>query len=181
MSQYASSADVQAYCATLNLDQLTINTVLGSPGMSGYSGVSGYSGYSEDTVINNICAAQSSFIDSYLCGRYATSITGPAGVMTSLKVHCIRLSLYVLFQGRNMAEQYHSLLDDRDITLEWLRGVAAGRYAIPGQAPPVVVPTLDSVGLTGGSDVRVFGPGAPGFSNDDRFNNSRLNVGDIWL
>lgn len=157
---YATSEDVENYCAMLNFDQLTINTVFvqdtGDTGASGDTGIGG-AGLQGDAVMTAACAAQSSFMDSYLMGRYSTPILVPSNVMGVLKTHCCRLVIYSLFQGRQLAEQYPSITTDRDITVKWLQDIQTNKSSLPGQTTPGIDPL--SAGMAGGSQAQVFGDG----------------------
>jgi len=143
-NQYANVADVMGYYGMLNFAQLTTNS--GSA--------------ADPAIINTACIDQSSFMDGYLGGRYPTPILGPSNVRDVLRIHCIRLVLYTLFQGRLMAEQYISVTTDRDITIKWLESVAANKASIPGQSIPGVPGVVPlSGGLIGGGMEQVFGDG----------------------
>lgn len=140
MARYATTSDVTSYASMLRFDQLTSD-----------------SGAEDDTVILAACDAQSSFMDGYLMGRYATPITQPSNVMGVLKTHCVRLVLYALFQGRLLSEKYTSIINDRDITIKWLESIAANQQSIPGQ--DVSVGPSDISSIVGGSQDQVFGDG----------------------
>jgi len=156
---YATAEDVEAYCAMLNFDQLTINTVLvadtGDTGVAGTGGGPGGAGIQGDDVLTAAANAQSNFMDGYLMGRYDTPITQPNNVMEVLKAHCCRLVIYSVFQGRQLAEQYPSITTDRDITIKWLQDIQTNKASIPGQSQE----SLTSGATAGGSQSQVFGDG----------------------
>ena len=141
MANYASVAGIKASYGPLNFAQLTAD-----------SGTA-----PNDTAILNAVTDQSRLMDGYLMGRYTCPITGPDEVLAVLSVHCTRLALYSLFQGRLMADAYQSILTDRDITIAWLRDVSMGKTSIPGQLQPNAL--LPSANVVGGSMTKVFGDG----------------------
>ncbi len=145
-STYCTATDVKSYYGMLRWEQLTAD--------SGDD--------ADDDLILDACVKQSRLMDSYLIGRYTTPIAGPANVLDVLKVHCIRLSLYVLFQGRLMADEYHSILNDRDITIKWLESIASNKASIPGQSQPVAVLLSDDSPIGGGMQ-QIFGTEEPLF------------------
>jgi phage gp36-like protein len=142
MSSYATAAQVKSYYGSLNFAQLTADS--GSA--------------PNDSAILAACTDQSSVIDGYLMGRYATPITAPANVVSVLSVHCCRLAVYALFQGRLMADQYTSVTTDRDITIAWLKDISQEKTSLPGQSEPVT-PSTDTRSAVGGSTRQVFGDG----------------------
>ena len=144
-NRYATADDVKAYYGIMRFDQLTSDTGVDA----------------DDALIIAACNQQSSFMDGYLMGRYTTPITAPDTVIEVLKVHCVRLVMYVLFQGRLMAEQYQSILTDRDITIKWLESIASNKASIPGQVAPTV--NLTTAPTVGGGMTQVFGTEEPLF------------------
>ena len=141
MSSYATAAQVKSYYGSLNFAQLTADS--GSA--------------PNDSAILAAATDQSSVIDGYLMGRYACPITAPANVVSVLSVHCCRLAVYALFQGRLMADQYTSVTTDRDITIAWLKDISQDKTSIPGQTQPNAI--LPSANVVGGSMSKVFGDG----------------------
>jgi phage gp36-like protein len=149
---YCTAADVESYVGVLQLDQLVSNSDVGDAGITGDTGVGG-----AEANITMACTNQSSIIDGYLMGRYTTPITQPDNVLAVLKVHCLRLVVYQLFQSRLLSEKYTSIINDRDNTIKWLESIAANQQSIPSQDADVGASAHKSV--IGGSQRQVFGNG----------------------
>jgi phage gp36-like protein len=99
---------------------------------------------------------QSDFMDSYLISRYAVPIIEPPTVLAALKVHCVRLVIWNLFQGRLLAENYDGFRQDKDETLSWLKSIRDGKTSLTG-APAPVIPEDATGGFSFSSDEQVFG------------------------
>lgn len=86
----------------------------------------------DDTAITNAATSASTWIDSYLIGRYVVPITTPQIILDILKPHACWLTVANLFQDRLMLEEYKSFDDNSKDTQRWLEAIQLGKTILPG-------------------------------------------------
>jgi phage gp36-like protein len=118
------------YCTATDIKNVLDNTLLAQ--LTAPSGTT-----PTDATLTQAAAYASTWIDSYLIGRYVVPVTNPT-VLAVLVPHACWLSIANLFQDRLMLEQYKSFDDNSKDTQRFLEMIQAGKAALPGAAAQVL-------------------------------------------
>lgn len=135
---YCTAADLETALPDLRLAELSAD-----------SGVT-----ADAAVLAAICTDASDEVDSYIGGRYATPVTTPTEAVRALRIHAIKIAVWLLWCRRLVAREPALAKENYSLTLQYLKRIQEGKGSLPGSAS-----STDATATSGGawgSSTQVF-------------------------
>lgn len=135
---YCSASDLETALPDLSLVQLSAD-----------SGV-----VADAAVLAAICVDASDEVDSYIGGRYTTPVTTPPEAVRALRIHAVKIAVWMLWGRRLVSREPVNAKENYDLTLQYLRRIQEGKGSLPIAAAATA--TTATLGGAWGSVTQIF-------------------------